>query len=535
MSDKRKSTIEVYAPVKGIITDTPRNIMDPRSQPTGTNGNLYYGINQKEFGTSLWNTGTVPAVSTVMLLRELQYTNGRSLQYLTSTAMYKYSSTADVFVLDCPTATSYTGTSGDYWSAVMYEEKFIYTNGKDKIQYKAGLASTGTDMPSALSPSTLLAWGIQGLKEHLCLYHVFDNGTEYPKRIQWTKKSPLTYSAATTDFGSGTAGAIDLPDVEGEIQCAVPLSGNVAVFADESIHTQTYIGGDEIYRFEKSVSGIGTPSRRGAVSNDNVAYVMGYNNMYSYHGGDDLRPIGDAVRRTVFSEINPAAKEHCWVEYDKVYDRVFFHIPTGTSTQCDTTWVYYVKDQAWSRLRRSYASATEYSQKDSVTIGQLVGNIGAQNLTFGAYEALLSARVRLWGDYSGFVVKHDPTRFSITVSGTQTAQPFVYETPDFTGTKQKDPNGSQVDFTTTKQRWLNATIWACGEGTLLAEVSTDGGRSYAALPQSPQTLVASGSSHSFSVQKRSPQCSVRLSNTGTNEFVGIEYAIVEFIPGSENA
>jgi hypothetical protein len=531
MSEKRQSTIEIYAPVKGIIANTPRNIMDPRSQPYGNDANLYYGINQKEYGTSLYNTGTALGAP-ILHLQELRYTNGRSLQAFTSTGVYKFSSTADYFVVDGQVA---SGTSGDYWTGLQYNEAFIYTNGVNPIQYKSGLSATGTDMGSAITPATLNAWSIQALKEHLCLYHVFENAAEYPKRVQWSKKGTLAYSAGTTDFYSGTAGAIDLPDAEGEIKCAAPLSANMAVFADQSIHTQTYIGGDEIYRFSKTISGIGTPSRRGAISRDNVVYFFSENNIYAYYGGDDLRPIGDAIKKELYAEINNAAYEHVWMEYDGVYDKVVCHIPTGTSTSPSVAWVYDVTDETWMRLERPYYSSAEFARKDSVTIGQLVGNIGAQNFTFGSLEGALQARVQIYGDGTGHVVKKDFTRYSISDAGTNTAQRFVYETPDLTGTPQEDDNGSKVDFVTTRQRWLAATIWASGSGTFVVETSTDGGRNYAAVPQSPYTLSASGAAHTVSIQKRSPMMSLRITNTGTNDFISLEYVKVNFIPGSDNA
>jgi hypothetical protein len=533
MSEKRKSVVEVHAPVLGIITNTPRNIMEPRSQPWGNNANLYYGINQKEFGTSLWATGSGSVLGApVSHLQELQYTNGRTLQVLTSTGVYKYTGTADSFISD---GQVFTGTWGDYWSGVQYNEAFLYTNGVNPIQYKASLGATGTNLGSAVSPTTYKAWCIQPLKEHLNLYHVFENGTEYSKRVQWTKKSPLTYSAGTTDFSSGTAGAIDLPDVEGEIKTAVPLGGNIAVFADQSIHTQTYVGGDEIYRFSKTVSGIGTPSRRGAVSRDNAVYFISENNVYAYLGGDDLRAIGDPVRKEMFAELNNVSKEHIWTEYDAIYDKVLFHIPTGTATSCDVAWVYDLTTEAWSRIERNHTACTEYSRKDSITIGELTGNIGAQNFSFASLEGAQQSRVQLYGDPTGRVLKRDFTRHSLTISGTAAPQTYVYETPDFTGTPQKDENGSKVEFLSTRQRWLQATIWACGEGLMLVECTTDGGRSYAATPQSPFTLDANGSPHQVSLQKRSPSLALRVSNTGTNDFIGLEYVKVEFIPGNDNA
>jgi hypothetical protein len=132
-------------------------------------------------------------------------------------------------------------------------------------------------------------------------------------------------------------------------------------------------------------------------------------------------------------------------------------------------------------------------------------------------------------------VKKDFLRYSIANSGTSVAQTYMYETPDLTGTPQKDENGSKVAFVTTKQRWIQATIWACGEGTMLLECTTDGGRSYTALPQSPVTLVTTGAAYPVSIQKRAPQCAIRIKNTGLNETIGIEYINVEFIPGSDNA
>jgi hypothetical protein len=309
----------------------------------------------------------------------------------------------------------------------------------------------------------------------------------------------------------------------------------MAVFADASIHTQTYVGGDEIYRFEKTVAGVGSPSRRGAVTHDNVTYFFSDNNIYSYRGGDDLRAIGDAIKKPLYDEINKSAFEHVWVEYDGIYNKVRFHIPTGTSTTPTACWVYDITDGTWMRQDRQYYCSTEYSRKDSITIGELVGDIGAQNYTFGSLEGALQARIQLYGDSTGHVVKKDFTRYSLSVGGTDIAQVYKYETPDFTGAPTKDENGSKVAFTTTKQRWHQATIWACGEGTMLAEVTTDGGRTYAFLPQSPATLVATGASHTFSIQKRSPQCAIRLTNTGINETIGIEYVNIDFIPGSENA
>ena len=532
MSEKRKSIIEIAAPTLGIVSNVPRNIMEPRSQPTGLNARIKYGLNQKDYGTTLFGTDSSIG-QPIYLINEAVFGAASVLQIHTNTTVYRNTGTSGlVFAVDGQTV---SGTYGDYWAALQYNDAYIYCNGKGTMQYKASLATTGTDLGSAISPTTLNAYALGALKDHLCLYHVWENGTEYGKRVQWTKKGALTYSAGTTDFWSGTAGAIDLQDCEGYITNAVPLSGGIAVYAENSIHMQQWIGGDEIYRFTKQVSEIGAISRRGVVSHGDVNYFLAENNVYAYYGGNDIRAIGDPIKATMFSEINQSARKHAFVEYNSIDDIVNFHIPVNTDTSPTVVWSYDIKDESWMRKTSVYTEACEYGRTSAVTIGDLVGSIGDQNYQLGSLSPAAGERVQLYADPSGRIVKKDITVRSISVGGTSTAQNWIYETPDLTGAPQKDPNGSKVDFISTRQRWLQATIWASGNGTMAIECTTDGGRSYAVLPQSPATLAVTGAPIVVSLQKRSPQLALRLSNTELNSPVAVEYIKTEFIPGSDNA
>jgi hypothetical protein len=77
---------------------------------------------------------------------------------------------------------------------------------------------------------TFKSWCLATLKEHLNLYHVFENGVEYYKRVRWTKKGTLVYTAGTTDFASGLAGAPSLIfHVASDTDEITPAAENVAV------------------------------------------------------------------------------------------------------------------------------------------------------------------------------------------------------------------------------------------------------------------------------------------------------------------
>lgn len=529
---KRRQVIEIFAPTAGLKSISPTTIMEPRSQPDAQNGKMYYGFNQKEYGTSLYATGSGSALGApINFLFEAQYSGGNVLEAFTHTSVNKYSSGSDAFVNDGQT---FTGTLSDYWSGVMHNDQFFYTNGVDPIQYKASVSATGTNMVSAVTTTTYKAYALASFREHLCLYRTIEAGTERFKRCRWTLKGILTPQTGTSDFDDGTAGFVDVQDCEGEMKTAQPIGASMAVFSERSIHSQFWVGGTEVFRFQKQVSGIGTPSRRGAKTYKDVVYFVSQDNFHAYHGGDDVRDIGDPIKQYAFSRINNSAIANAFVEVDPQEDEILFHVPT-TGELPDTTFVYRINDNAWGKLSRTYTAPGRFTRASGLTIGELIGNIGAQNFKFGDAFVSVEALTRLYGDQSGRVVKVDPSVYSISDSGTSSAQTFLYVTPDLVGANMKDPiSGEKVDFTTHNKRYTQVHIGMKGQGTADVAYSIDRGASFTSFPDSPVTLLASGTNHILDVDVLDRQMRVRVTNTGTNEFVGIEYVNVEFIPQGEN-
>lgn len=528
---KRHRSIEIYAPTMGIKSDAPTDLLDPRSMPTGTNFKCYYGINQKEFGTSLYatNTGAVlPSAPT--LIYEANFPNSASLQLHGPTYVYSYSSGSDLYFNDGQT---FTGTYENFWSGVMHNDAYIYCNGLSPLQYKASFSATGTNMASAVTPTTFTAWSVLSMRDHLLIYHVLENGTEYYKRVRWSKKGALTYSAGTTDFASGVAGGVDVQDCEGEIKFALPLSGGAAVYADRSIHYQYWVGGDEVWRFQKTVSGIGAVSRRGGVSYGGINYFVGENNIYSYAGGDSPNPIGDPIKVAFFQELNQAAVRTLFVDYDSNQNELLVYIPSGTATQPNICWVYRVSDSTWARKAREHSAAGIFTRRSGLTIGELVGDIGAQNWTFGDAVVRADAGVKIYGDPSGRIVKHDITKWSVSQTGTDAAQVYVYETPDITGNRAQDPiDGDVEQFISNFQRWQRFTLNMKGTGLANVAYSTDYGQTYVNFAASPVTMVPAGTTHLLDMDVSSPIIRVQVTNTGLNEFIAIRYAKLDFIPGA---
>src|SRR3990167_10090720 len=161
---KRYKVIEIFAPTLGIKSDVPTLEMDPRAQADGLDSKMYYGVNQKEYGTSIYATGAgaVMTGGMVNFLFEAKFPNGNVLQAFTPTNVNRYTSGTDSFVSD---GQAFTGTFSDYWSGVTHNDQFIYNNGVDNIQIKTSVSATGTQMNSAVTPTTYKAWGITTSQE----------------------------------------------------------------------------------------------------------------------------------------------------------------------------------------------------------------------------------------------------------------------------------------------------------------------------------------------------------------------------------
>lgn len=535
---KRHRSLEIFAPTLGIKSDAPTNLLDPRSNVAGQNFKCYYGVNQKEYGTSLYATGG-PSVmtSSPTFIYDAQFPNSSKLQILTPKQAYTYSAGLDGYVNDGQT---FIGTYTDFWSGIMHNDAFFYTNGVDPIQVKASFSATGTNLASAVSPTTYQAWALVSLKDHLCLYHLIENGNEHYKRVSWTIKGPLTLSAGTTDFDSGTAGAIDLQDAVGEIRAAVPLNAGAAIYCERSIHLQTWVGGDQIFQFDKVSPNIGIPGRRCVFSYSNVNYILSHNNVFAYDG-NSLNPIGDPVKQAMFSEINPTAIGTSFLDYDPRENELLVYVPVATATEPNVCWVYRITDDSWARKLREHSCAGRFSRKSGLTIGELVGDIGAQNFTFGEALVRADAEIRLFGDPSGRLVQHDLSRFSLSQTGTDIPQVYSVESPDLVGAKVQGSSYSVravdpleqdvVEYTVTAQRWQRMTIEAYGHGQASIYYSSDRGGSYREYDQSPITLITTGTAYQLDMDVANPYMRYNITCTGTNDFIGVRYVKLDFIPG----
>ena len=523
---RRQVAIEIFSPTEGIHRELPSSMITARSTPSCT-ADSYYGAVQKDYGTTLFATGTLGAPSN--LIFEADFPAQTVLEVFTHTNMKSYS--AGTYANDGQT---YTGTFTDYWNACMHNAVMVYGNGKDLVQYKPAYNSTGTQM-GGVSSGSYMALGFVSFKDHLNLYHTTEGGTACPKRVRWTKVGLLSY--ATADWGTGTAGFLDLQDMDGNLLAAGKLgNGAVAIYAENSVHIQEWVGGNDVYRFTKVLSNLDIPTRRCFVANDSVHYLLTRDGVYEYAGGRDIKCISDPIESDFVGVINSSNMSRAFMQFRKHDNELRVYVPTGTSTNPDTCYICKVKDNySWFRGPGEYTAAGQSQRPSAVTIGDLVGAIGAQNWTFGEMAVKAGAVTPLLADPSGRVVQADKTVYSLSATGATIPQTFIFDTKDISSIKDIDPliqkRYNLTEYMDNQSRWLQCQVEAKGYGSLYLQYSLDEGNSWTGFDESPKTLTSNWDMYYFDVDRVSPKLRIRLSNTATNEVVHCRYVKVEFVPG----
>lgn len=531
---KRDVAIEIFAPTEGLHQELAPSMITLRSTPNCTNANSYYGFVQKEYGTTLFSTasGGISTPAPCNLIYEALFPSNTILEAFTHTGMLKFASST--FASD---GQAYSGTFTNFWHAAMHNAEMYFVNGVDPLQIKAAYNSTGTNEAGALAIATYKAFAVVSFKDHLNLYHTVESGNDNPKRVRWTKVGLLSHN--TADWNSGVAGFLDIQDMDGVLLTAEKIgAGAVALYAENSIHIQQWVGGSSVYQFDKLISNIDIPTRRCVAVNDNIHYVLLRDGVYEYGGGSEFKKISTSIDSDWNSIIHPTGIANGFMQYIRDVNELRVYVPDVTTTQPNMCFICKVKDgYSWWRSNRPATAHGRSTRVTGLTIGELIGNIGAQNWKFGDMFVGANAPIYLLTNAQNNIVKMDKTVYSVIASSTATAQTFIFDSKDISSINDVDPllkdKYNVSSYMEQNTRWLKYRAELMGAGSVTAQYSVDAGVNWNTFPEGAKTISNTWQTYTWDVDYASPQIRVRLTNTAQNEVVHYRYGKVVFVPGAE--
>ena len=137
----------------------------------------------------------------------------------------------------------------------------------------------------------------------------------------------------------------------GKLISHVSLNATNLIFTENQCYTFRYIGLPLIWDIDfKENIGIIAPMARVVVKG--VAYWMGVDNFYRWLGGNvEVIPSNSSAESTllkyVFENINRSQVSKCFAWYNKRYDEIWFHYPSGDSTEVNRVARLHVDDLHW--------------------------------------------------------------------------------------------------------------------------------------------------------------------------------------------
>lgn len=172
--------------------------------------------------------------------------------------------------------------------------------------------------------------------------------SDTPNRIKWSDQGNLTVWSPTAQNQAGE------DDIEGAAKFIshAALQGYNLLFTSTQVYSFRYIGAPFVWQTQLVEAGKGLIAQNGRIVVNGIAYWMGLHNWYWYNGGNiDILPSNttteSTIRKYVFNNLNwaNASKIFCW--YNPDFNEIWWHYPSGTSTECNAIARFNILDRTW--------------------------------------------------------------------------------------------------------------------------------------------------------------------------------------------
>ena len=266
----------------------------------------------------------------------------------------------------------------------------LYLNREDRPPWYLGPAS------SAFLNLTATGWGatwrtkvIRGFNSTVVAFNTTESGTTYPNRVRWSNFALANTPPADWDETDPTsaAGINELAEMEGAITDAQALRNAMIVYSGQETWLMEASGLDSIYNFRRLFLGKGAINANCSVEIAGKHYVFGADDIW-VHDGISFESIANGrVRQFIFSSINTAFSNRCFVTHNRNLNEVMFCYVSGdrgvsfspsTREGCNRAAVFNYVDQTWSFVDLPFVySATMATVANTTTWATAVGTWAA--------------------------------------------------------------------------------------------------------------------------------------------------------------
>lgn len=247
---------------------------------------------------------------------------------------------------DITHATPRTGVVNN-WTGVVFGGIPIQNagDGKPPMYWDTNLANKFVNLP---------AWPTNASCKVMRIYKVFlialgvtKAGVSFPYLVKWSNPSAAGELPTTWDETDPTREAGEFPLVEGldVIIDGLQLRNSFMIYKESSIWRMDYIGGNDIFSFNKVLGVSGAMNRNCIVEIDGKHLVLTGSDVITHDGQTPISVLDKQSRRWLFQNIDVSEKYRCFVFKNPFLNEAFICFPTiGAANGCDRALVWNYKD-----------------------------------------------------------------------------------------------------------------------------------------------------------------------------------------------
>lgn len=294
---------------------------------------------------------------------------------------------------------------GDYtvhpslgWTGTIIEDIPVINSGIDAPQMwnKPGLGTPLQDLTAW--PTGMTAGALRGLKRYLIALDVTKAGTRYPTMIKWSHQAPSgnVPQSWNEEDEKGDAGEWVLPAEKGYIVDASPLRDFLVIYKEYETWLMTYVGGVDVFRFNRKFTTIGMLTRRCAAEFfAGKQFVFTGDDCVVHDGQNAESVMSEKVRNLISGKIDPGGVNKCFVSVNYPNFEVWVCVPEIGSTWCNKAFVWNWKRNIWGVRELPQVSFIEAGMINPQSPGEV------WDTAVGTWDQ----QARVWGDRAA-----DPTQ-----------------------------------------------------------------------------------------------------------------------------
>lgn len=164
-----------------------------------------------------------------------------------------------------------------------------------------------------------------------------------PRKVQWCDQGDYT---SWTPSATNQAGDFNIQS-NGRLMCGKATRGQTLIFTDIDVYVARYVGLPYVYTLDRVGEHCGAISRGCAVASDSRCFWMSQAGFFMFDGASVV-PLDCDIYDGVFGDLNYVQRSKITAHLVSEFSEVWWHYPSGASTECDTVAVYNYDENTWT-------------------------------------------------------------------------------------------------------------------------------------------------------------------------------------------